>query len=267
MEILKKLGNYIWSKQFGINLGVIILVYILGYQLLTRCLDSRTNHGVKTIVPNLVGKNQNNVKNLLSTTGLEYEVLDSLYDPTKVEGTVLSQDPRPTTATDIFVKPGRSIKLRVSKRTQLLDMPGLVDKSQRFAETILKSRGFRYKLEYKSSREAHGAVLQQLYKNKPIAEGTRIPIGSSIKLIVGRDQAGVPQSLPDLFGLTIAEARARVAKMIDMDFQVACPECITPADSVNMRVETQSPEFTEDARVASGSTILIYATKPEEPEN
>jgi beta-lactam-binding protein with PASTA domain len=261
MEILKKLGNYIWSKQFAINLGVIILVYVIGYITLTTCLTSRTNHGDKIKVPNLVGKNQNNVKNLLSDTGLEYEVLDSLYEPTKVAGTILSQDPEPTTVTDIYVKPGRSIKLRVSKRTQLLEMPGLIDKSQRFAETILRSRGFRYKLEYKATREAHGAILEQLYKGKPIAEGTRIPIGSSIKLIVGRDEAGVPQALPNLYGLTIAEARARVRNMIDMDFQVACPSCITKADSLLVRVETQSPEFTEDARVASGSTILIFASK------
>jgi hypothetical protein len=30
------------------------------------------------------------------------------------------------------------------------------------------------------------------------------------------------------------------------------------------RVETQSPEFTEGAIISSGTTITVYATKPEE---
>ncbi|MFT5858743.1 MAG: beta-lactam-binding protein with PASTA domain [Flavobacteriaceae bacterium] len=260
METLKKLGNYIWSKQFGINLGVIILVYVIGFISLRSCLEGRTNHGEKLEVPNLIGKNQNNLKKILGDS-LEFEVLGTIYDPTKVEGTILSQDPEASSLTDVYVKSGRSIKIRVSKRSQLIEMPNLVDKSQRFAETILKSRGFRYSLEYKPTREAHGAVLEQYYKNKKIKEGIKIPIGSKIKLIVGRDQAGVPQVLPELLGLTIAEAKARVAKMVDMEFSIVCPTCITASDSLEARVETQSPDFSEDARVASGSTILIYASK------
>ncbi len=260
MELLKKLGNYIWSKQFGINLGIIIVIYIVGFIILNKCLAEKTKWGEKIEVPNLIGKNQNNLKKILGDS-LEFEVLGSIYDPSKVEGTILSQDPKATSVTDIYVKSGRKIKVRVSKRTQMIEMPKLVDKSQRFAETILKSRGFRYTLEYKPSKEAHGAVLEQLYKNKLIAEGIRIPIGSKIKLIIGRDQAGVPQALPNLIGLTIEEARVRVANMIDMDFQVACPEGYTSADSLSSRVETQSPDYSEDGRVASGSTILIFATK------
>ena len=185
MVLLKKIGNYIWSKQFAINLGVIILIYVIGFILLNKCLDSQTKFGEKVAVPNLVGKNQNNLKKILGDS-LEFEILGSIYDPSKIEGTILSQDPEATAITEIFVKSGRKIKVRVSKRSQMIEMPKLVDKSQRFAETILKSRGFRYTLEYKPSKEAHGAVLDQLYKNKPIAEGTRVPIGSRIKLVIGR---------------------------------------------------------------------------------
>lgn len=260
MELLKKLGNYIWSKQFGINLGIIIVIYVVGFLILKKCLSDNTKHFERIAVPNLIGKNQNNLKKILGDS-LEFEILGAIYDPSKVEGTILSQDPEATALTDIFVKSGRKIKVRVSKRSQMIEMPKLVDKSQRFAETILKSRGFRYTLEYKPSKEAHGAVLDQQYKNKHIDDGTRVPIGSKIKLIIGRDEAGVPQALPNLIGLTIEEARARVANMIDMDFQIACPEGYSKSDSIASRVETQSPDYSEDGRVASGSTILIFATR------
>ncbi|MFK7786162.1 MAG: PASTA domain-containing protein [Crocinitomicaceae bacterium] len=264
MELLKKIGNYFWSKNFAINFGLIILIWVIGIFVLRGCLESSTSFGEKIEVPNLIGKNQNNIKSLLKKSGLEYEVLDSIYDPSKVEGTVLAQDPEATELTDVYVKSSHVVKVRVSKRTQLVEMPELVDKSQRFAATVLKSRGFRYNLEYKPSLEAHGAVLEQLYKNKPVRGGTRLPIGSKIKLIVGRGEAGVPQDLPNLFGLTIEEANARVAKMNNMSFQPVCDGCVTREDSLAARVETQSPEFTEDARVASGTTISVYATKPED---
>lgn len=261
MTLLKKLGNYIWSKKFALHVGLILLVYVSSYFILKSCLKSSTNWGEKIEVPDLVGKNQNNLKNMFANSELEYAVLDSIYDPTKVEGTILSQDPLPTKSSNVYVKRGRVIKVRVSKRTQLVEMPGLVDKSQRFAENILLSRKFKYKLEYKPSKEAHGAVIEQLYKNKPIKQGTKIPIGSRIKLVIGRDEVGVPQALPNLYGLTIAEARVRVAEMLNMDFHAVCPEGYSTADSLAARIETQSPEFTEDARVASGSTITVFATK------
>ena len=264
MELLKKIGNYFWSKNFAIHFGLVILVYVLGIWMLRGCLDSNTNHDEKIEVPNLLGKNQNNLKKLMAKSGLEYAVLDSIYDPSKVEGTILAQDPAPSKTSDVYVKATHVVKVRVSKRTQLVEMPDLVDKSQRFAASVLKSRGFRYDLEYKPSLEAHGAVLEQLYKNKPVAAGKRLPIGSKIKLVVGRGESGVPQDLPDLFGLTIEEAKARVAKMSNMSFQPVCEGCVTKADSLAARVETQSPDYSDGARVASGTTISVYATKPED---
>ncbi len=266
--LLKKIGNYILSKQFILNAVAIVLLYILLVYMFRCSLETRTHLGERIEVPNLIGKNQNNLENIFANSELQYEVLDSIYDPTKVEGTILEQDPAPTEISDIFVKSGRVIKVRVSKRTQLVEMPNLVDKSQRFAENILINRGFRYSLEYKPSREAHGAVLEQLYKGKSIKEGEKIPIGSRIKLIVGRDEGGIPLPLPNLYGLTIVEAKERVQSMGSMEFLAVCPSCITKADSMIARITSQSPEYMEEAVVASGTTITVIASKEfaEEPQ-
>jgi beta-lactam-binding protein with PASTA domain len=265
MDLLKKIGNFVWSRSFLINFVALILVYIIAFFSLKSCLNSSTHHGEKIEVPDLIGKNANNVESLIPST-LKYEVLDSIYNPTKVAGTILEQDPKPTVVSQLFVKNGRTIKLRVSKRSMLVEMPGLVDKSQRFAEGILRNREFRYTLEYKPSREAHGAVIQQLYKGKPIAKGTKLPIGSKIKLIVGRDEAGVPIELPNLYGLTIVEAKQQVDAMLNMEFVVgSCNGCITAADSSIARVVSQSPEYTEGAVVASGGSIIVIANKDTAP--
>jgi len=223
-------------------------------------LANRTHHDDRIEVPNVIGKNQNTLKTYLTSSELKFEVLDSIYDPTKIAGTILEQDPSPTSETDVYVKRDRTIKVRVSKRTQLIEMPKLVDKSQRFAENILRNRKFRYRIEYKPSREAHGAVLEQLYRGKAINPGKKIPIGSTIKLIVGRNEEGVPLELPNLYGLTIAEAEGRVNNMLNMEFLPICPECKTKSDTLLAKVQSQSPEYFEGAMVASGGSITVYCT-------
>jgi len=260
MGLLKKIGGGIWSKKFLINISLIILLYIGGIFILHIFLKKTTNFGQRIEVPNLVGENQNNLKNLIAFSGLTYQVLDSLYDPTKVAGTVLEQTPTASKISGVYVKEGRVVKVRVSKRTQLVEMPGLVDKSQRFAEGILNSRDFRYKLDYKPSIEANGAVIEQLYKGKQITGGTKLPIGSKITLIIGRNQAGVAVQIPDLYGLTILEAKARVQGMGAVAFFTICPTCVTSTDSLNALVESQSPDFFEGAMVLAGTTISVFAT-------
>ena len=261
MDMLKKLGNFVWSKTFLINFGALILLYIIMFFSLRSCLDTRTHHGQKISVPDIVGKNSNNVKSLLAGTKLNYVVLDSIYDPSKVAGTILEQDPGATSSTNLYVKEGRTIKLRVSKRTMLVEMPELIDRSQRFAEGVLRNREFRYDIAYKASREAHGAVMAQLHEGKNIAKGMRLPIGSRIKLIIGRNESGIPLELPNLYGLSIVEAKKRVENMLNMEFFIgSCTGCLTAADSSLARIYTQSPEFEDGAIVASGGSITVVAT-------
>ena len=261
MQLIQKIKNFVWSRSFLFNVLGIILVYILFFFLYKTYLNSRTHIGQKIEVPNLVGKNQNNLSHLLEGSSLGFQVLDSIYDPTKVEGTIIEQDPEASESSDVYVKEGRIVKVRVSKRSQLVEMPDLVDKSQRFAESILRSRKFRYKLEYQPSRESHGAVLDQLYKGKSIIPETKLPIGSRITLMVGRDETGVSVVLPNLYGLTIVEAKERIGSIQNVDFLVACPSCLTSADSLTAIVKSQSPEHSEGAVMSVGTTVSVFAEK------
>ena len=261
MTLLKKIKNFVWSKSFAFNIGAIILVYIILFFSVKSCMSSMTNNGQKIEVPDLIGKNQNNLDNLLANTGLKYEVLDSIYDPKKVEGTILEQDPMPTKRSNVYVKESRVIKVRVSKRSQLVEMPDLVSKSQRFAEGILRNRDFRYDLQFKPSKESPGAVLEQLYRGKPIAGGTKLPIGSMIKLVVGQEIGGEPMLLPNLYGLTIDEARNRLNVLGQFDFIPVCQDCQTASDSMVARVISQNPQYSDSAMIMTGSTVTVIASK------
>ncbi len=263
MILLQKIRNFIWSKRFLKNFGILIAIYVLLYFGAQWYLSARTNSGQRIEVPELIGKNAKNIEALMGDLPLQVEILDSIYDPTKVEGTILEQDPSPTKKSEVYVKEGRTIRIRVSKRTQLVEVPDLVNKSQRFAETVLRNRSFKYRPEYKPSVESDGAVMQQLYQGKPIAPGTKIPIGSTIKLVIGRNEVGIPLEVPNLYGMSIVEAKDRVAAMTNMELYIVCNGCISKSDTLAARVKSQSPEYTEGAVVASGSSITIYATKDE----
>lgn len=224
-------------------------------------LDSYTNHGQQIKVPNLIGKKVDNVKTELEDLGLQYEVLDSIYDPSKPQGTILDQDPDPTMFSQVFVKEGRIIRVRVSKKSRLVEMPSLVDKSQRFAEKILENRGLKVSIQYKPTNEANGAVLEQRFKGKSVKEGMRIPIGSTITLVVGKNDASAPVEIPNLFGLTIFEAKDRLASLGSFGFLPVCEGCVTYEDSVVARIQSQSPEYIEGILIPAGSTITVYASK------
>ncbi len=262
MDLIKKIINFIWTKRFAKHLGLIVLIYFLTVSAVVFYLDTYTNHGQKIAVPNLLGKNVKNIQAVLEANNLKYEVLDSIYDPKLVEGTIIDQDPAPTNISSVSVKEGRIIRVRVSKRSRLVEMPSLIDKSIRFAESVLKNRGLRYKIEYRPSSEANGAVLDQLFNGKKIKEGVKIPIGSIITVIVGRNEGGQPVSLPNLYGLTIFEARDRLASISSLNFMPICPDCLTYEDSLVARIESQTPEFIDSTFfVPAGTTITVFARK------
>jgi beta-lactam-binding protein with PASTA domain len=159
------------------------------------------------------------------------------------------------------VKAGRIIRVKVSKKTRLVEMPSLIDKSERFAESVLKNRGLKFKKTYVPTNEAHGAVLKQLFNGVEIKEGTRVPIGSTITLVVGENNAQMPVLLVDLSGLTISDANARLSGMSLQLFVGSCVGCVSGADSTSAVITGQSPEYLDGTMVPAGTVITVTAQK------
>lgn len=261
MSLGAKLKNFFFSKKFLINLALLVLIYIVVVFTLKWYLGSYTDHGRKIAVPDLIGKNEKQIDQIIAGLGLEYEIAENVYDPSKPDGTVIHQDPAPSELSSVFVKEGRTIRVKISKKTQLVEVPNCVDKSQRFAENILKNRGLKFKIEYKPSAESAGAVIQQLYNGNTVNEKEKVSIGSTITLIVGKSAFGGEIPTPNLMDLTICDVKSRLSVVPNINLVVICDECVTSADSCSARVFSQSPEYIEDAVMSGGSTITVHATK------
>ena len=104
MNTLKNIIAFITTKHFIKQVGLLILCYLLIVGGTLLYLDIRTHHGEKIAVPNVVGKHIENIDDLLAESELEYIVLDSIYRPDVKEGTIIKQNPEPTSRTKVFVK-------------------------------------------------------------------------------------------------------------------------------------------------------------------
>ncbi|WP_343748489.1 PASTA domain-containing protein [Fluviicola sp.] len=261
MKFLQKLRAFVWSKHFLKHTIFIVLTYFVVVGILILYLDQYTNHGEKIDVPNVVGLRTEGAQSKLEALELKMEVLDSVYRPELPTGTIVSQDPLPTSKSLVSVKSGRVIRVQVSKKSRLVEMPSLIDKSERIAESILKNRGLKYRKNYVPSSEANGAVLRQLYNGREIKEGTKIPVGSVVTLVVGQNSASQPVELIDLNGLTISEAKARLSGISLHILVGLCDGCSTAADTTTAVIYSQSPEYLEGVTVSPGTTITVSAER------
>jgi beta-lactam-binding protein with PASTA domain len=261
LTAFQKIKTFVWSRYFLRQFGFMLLFYLLVIGATIFYLDAYTSHGQKIEVPNFIGKNIKDVQPIIEELELQYEIIEYVYDPKKPDGTIIFQDPEATSASQVFVKEGRIIRFKVTKSTELVEMPSLVDKQESFAVDILKSRGLKYVIRYQTSSNLHGAVEKQLYKGREIKEGERIPVGSVITLVVWQNAMGPPVDNIDLNGLTFAEAQNLISGAGNLSLTLVCEGCATREDSLSAVIESQNPEFLEGVQIQAGSTITVYARK------
>ncbi len=260
MRFLKKLGNFLISKKFWINFLLILIVWVGIIWGTMSYFNSYARLGEAIAVPNLIGNKASDIPALLTNKDLKYEIIDSIYNPNLVEGTIIFQKPIATDSSGLKVKSGRTIQVRVSKRTRLVTVPVVVSKSQRFAEAMLTTKGLRTRIEYVASNEDQGSVIDQEYKGQPIRKDQRLPINSVIELTVGKKATNEAMiRVPKLKGLTIKEAQDRLNGIEGVRLFAVYNNCITQADSTQAKINKQTPVAMDSSKVPKGSTITVFA--------
>lgn len=262
MNTFRNIKEFIKSKHFVKQVGLVILTYliIVGGTLLY--LDIRTHHGEKIAVPYLIGKHSDNIEELLDDSGLDYIIIDSVYRPELPAGTIVKQIPEATSRTKVFVKSSRILEVSLSKKVRYVVIPDLIHKSKRYAESILKNRGLNFRLKYTISPNDIDAVVSQRYNGRMAKEGLKVPYGSLIELIVGKASKDEPFEVPDLYGLTLAEADSATIDLPSVSLIIGeCLGCKNKRDSLSARVTGQTPEYFEGNTRPPGSDIVIFLDK------
>lgn len=232
-------------------IGLCIVLYFVFFAM----LGFITGHGAQLKVPNIVGKTLKAGESQLKTIGFDIQI-DSAYDPSKKPLMILGQEPE----VGEIVKPGRTIFLTVNKaEPPKTPMPNLNGLSLRSAIMILNSS--KLKLGDTTYRPdiAQGAVLDQLFNGNIIRPGQMIPQGSSISLVLGDGLGNTVFDVPDIVGLTYAEAVAMLSAN-NLQFTAVASDEITDTASaiVYMQVPSALNELGTANRLREGDELGFY---------
>ncbi len=247
------LKEFFKSKTFFMNLIISLLVIVFGIGLVYKWLDSYTNHGNSVTVPDVKGMNIKEMTVFLRNKNLSYKIADSsVYSLDKPHGTIVEQDPR----ADEQVKQGRTLYLTITRsEAPIFKMPELKDVSLRQAEAILSSYGLKMGQQIFKPDLAKNAVLSMMISGHEIKAGQDVAKGSVIDLIVGDGLGNTNVTVPDLLGLSYAEALF-VLKGSSLNVGSVFYQG-NISDTLNATIYSQNP-MPQDSSINQGEAIDIY---------
>lgn len=242
-------------KILLINIGGIILFFIVAFIVFNAWITNYTDHGVEVVVPNFSNLDIEAAQILAQKEGLEIKVGDTLCVDGVEPGAIV--DHYPTAGAK--VKRGRTIFLSVNSLTPIMvAMPKVTDVSLRQATQILENKGLRVGvLEYKPDF-ANNYVFEQRYHSRQVIPGTKIPKGSVIDLLVGRGGSDVQVPIPSLIGLswnTITDSLVSRGLNVNPIFG---ENVKTMVDTMKSYVQKQSPVYVNGGKMAASETIDIW---------
>lgn len=245
------LGSLIVSLSLAVGLlAFLSLFYFYIY------LPNTTNHGETITVPSLEGMAIDKIDDFLSGHDLRYEINDSSYSEDFPPLTVLQQFPKPGSK----VKENRKIYITLNRVTPpTVPMPDLVDRSRINAEVVLKSNELRRGHIILEPSPFLNLVKEMRYMGKPIKEGTRVPKGAVIDLVVGDGYGRSDFRIGNLIGDSYETA---LFKLQGWNLHLGSVEIPAGVDTTGTFpvVYKQYPEVNEQVRV--GDPVDLWLAPP-----
>ncbi len=175
--------SFIKSKQFFLHLAIIALLIIITLYSITRWLSSYTDHGNFVSVPDFKNESVATLNEFINGKNVNYQIIDSIYDPKEKPGVVLRQDPE----ANAKVKHNRIVYLYVTGMVApQITMPKLIDRSERQARFIIETYGLKVGAIREENADCNGCVLAQLVKGRAIEPGASVKKGSVVNLVIGK---------------------------------------------------------------------------------
>lgn len=191
MDFIRFLFSLRFLKHLAIATGILALLIFFTLQ----SLKWYTKHDNFIIVPDFRGMNIREVASAPTYSDYKFFVVDSIADPDREKGDIITQDPYPGSR----VKQHRTIYMNiVSFAPEKTVVPDLKFLTLRQAQSVLEAAGLRVgTITYIPSFD-QDAVQQQLFEGRIIESGTKLDKGSRIDLQVGmgsKNQVASPSEL------------------------------------------------------------------------
>lgn len=197
-------------------------------------------------IPDITNLTVEEAKKLLNKKGLKLRIERTEYKPDIPAGIILRQRPLPLSKP---VKGGKTIHVIVSSEPQEIVVPDVRGKQEWEAKVILENAGLKVgKISTVASDEREkGLVVSQEPK-----EGTKSISGESVNLQISSGPSQIMVEVPDLRGLLIDEATAKIEQM---KLKLGYVRKIPSEDIPSGQIIAQSPKI--GSKVKEGTLINV----------
>ena len=197
--------KFITNRPLWVNILVGIILALGIFVGIISMLGWFTNHNDAKTVPPLLGKTLEESQRILDKVGFALEIQDSVYIDSLKPFQVVRQVPDEYEV----VKSSRTVYITINRGVPpLVEVPNVVGYSLRNAEMVLVNAHLKLGDTTFRPDFAKNSVLEQLYNGVTIQPGAKVRQGSAISLIIGNGLGGRVIAVPNLIGMTYAEAKA-----------------------------------------------------------
>ena len=224
-----------------------IVLFIITIFITKGLMDVGTVNDVA--IPELVGKTEQEVKDLLKDTKFTYEIVGEEYSSDVEEGKVISQDPK--YRKNYTIKENSKFSIVISKGTKIVTMPKLEGETIDSAKTMLDALDANLTVEVteeESTKVEEGIVLKQ-----SIEKGEEVEAGTTITLTVSKAKAQV--AVPSTIGKSEADAKK---ELTDAKLKV---EVVYDEDTTKDTGIVLKQSIDVGKTVDEGTTITITVNK------
>ncbi len=235
---------YFWLGLVGLGAVLLVLYVVINSAL----MPAYTRHGNAVEVPRVLDTSYIEAERLLLSQGFTVEKISRRFGGEAAQGQILDQTP----AAGSQVKSGRRIYLTVNEGIRpRRRLPSFIDTSVRDARARIEALGLRV-------GEVVADSVPSQYRNtvtrQSPAPGDSVLEGTAVTLWYSTGPSDTYEEVPDVVGLTVAEARALLlehslrALVVGADGQEA-------HDMIVLRQSRES-----GTRVRGGYEIRLFVT-------
>lgn len=246
-----------FSNALLYNILIAIGIIIVLLFIVQKGLNSYTRHGESITVPDLRGMSFEQVKTILGSKNLDWQVMDSVYDMNKPPMSIVDQNPKPNSK----VKEGRTIYITLNAvNAPTTEVPDLVGRSSlKYAKMQLESYGLKVgEPVYKPDPHLNAVIGMQI-NGRDVTRKAKVPRGTMVVLILGDGLGSSRISVPYLIGLKYDEAEFKLKGYSLNIGSIVVDEGVI--DTASAVIRRQVPEYGPGKSIRMGEPIDLFLAK------
>lgn len=240
-------NRYLWAGLIGLA-GITGILYLVFDSLI---MPSVTRHGDSTQVPDVMNMDLVEADSLLMEAGLQSEQI-ILRKPNLPMDVIIDQNPRPLSQ----VKPGRRVYLTINTGdTTTVVVPRVVSYGIRQARNMLMQSNLTVGTVQPDSIPS---VYEDIVTKQRPPAGSRVAPGTVVSLLYGTGLGSTSVIVPDVTGMTPADARQAL-----LDIRLRSIVVDRPAEGRReAQIVSQAPAAGTSVR--EGYEIRLFLQKEED---